>query len=168
MGGMKLGPKVYRKQVSSKSQTSPLGGKIHSKLAIVNKRNSNGLKMKNRHHFLRLRQRSAAFLRSLFLLLLLLFCSPFVQKGKNIIDCFESLSFLSFLVFLRVPQRSLAFLSIPKGCLAFLSFAVICSPLQLIAVLCMPQLSLVFLSLPQHSQIFLQSVYSKKKNIIEY
>ena len=39
MGGTKVGPKVYGKQDSSKSQGFPLGGKIRSKMAAVNKKN---------------------------------------------------------------------------------------------------------------------------------
>ena len=37
MGGMKVGPKVYGKQELAKSQGSPLGGKIRSKMEPVNK-----------------------------------------------------------------------------------------------------------------------------------
>ena len=38
MRGMKVGPKVYGKQELAKSQGSPLGGKIRSKMAPVNKK----------------------------------------------------------------------------------------------------------------------------------
>jgi hypothetical protein len=38
MGGIKVWPKVYGKQESSKSQDFPLGGKIRSKMAPVNKK----------------------------------------------------------------------------------------------------------------------------------
>ena len=37
IGGMKIGPKVYGKQESVKSQDFPPGGKIGSKMAPVNK-----------------------------------------------------------------------------------------------------------------------------------
>ena len=37
MGGIKVEPKVYGKQDSSKSQDFPLGGKNCSKMALVNK-----------------------------------------------------------------------------------------------------------------------------------
>ena len=38
IGGMKIGPKVYGKQESVKSQDFPPGGKIGSKMAPVNKK----------------------------------------------------------------------------------------------------------------------------------
>ena len=38
IGGMKIGPKVYGKQESVKSQDFPPGGKISSKMAPVNKK----------------------------------------------------------------------------------------------------------------------------------
>ena len=38
IGGMKIGPKVYGKQESVKSQDFPPGGKIRSKMAPVNKK----------------------------------------------------------------------------------------------------------------------------------
>ena len=51
MGGMKLDLKVVEKSWKSKSCNDGPFCKIHSKLAAVNKQNSNVLKMKNGHHF---------------------------------------------------------------------------------------------------------------------
>ena len=47
MGGIKVGPKVYGKQDSSKSQGFPRGGKIRSKMAPVNKKNLKVPEIKN-------------------------------------------------------------------------------------------------------------------------
>ena len=44
-----MGPKVYGKQVSSKSQDFPLGGKICSKMAPVNKKVLKVPKIKNKN-----------------------------------------------------------------------------------------------------------------------
>ena len=51
MGGIKVGPKVYGKQDSSKSQGFPLGGKIRSKMAPVNKKNLKVPEIKNNFFF---------------------------------------------------------------------------------------------------------------------
>mgnify|MGYP006945003022 CR=1 FL=1 len=51
MGGIKVGPKVYGKQDSSKSQDFPLGGKIRSKMAPVNKKNLKVPEIKNNFFF---------------------------------------------------------------------------------------------------------------------
>ena len=45
MGDIKVGLKVYGNQGLVKSETSPIGGKIHSKLALVNKKSFKSLKM---------------------------------------------------------------------------------------------------------------------------
>ena len=47
MGGMKIGPKVYGKQESVKSQDFPPGGKIGSKMVPVNKNSSKVPEIKN-------------------------------------------------------------------------------------------------------------------------
>jgi hypothetical protein len=51
MGGIKVGRKVYGKQDSSKSQDFPLGGKIRSKMAPVNKKILKVPKIKNNFFF---------------------------------------------------------------------------------------------------------------------
>ena len=47
IGVMKIGPKGYGKQESVKSQDFPPGGKIHSKIAPVNKKNLKVPEIKN-------------------------------------------------------------------------------------------------------------------------